>query len=99
MVQIHFQNTFTAQRRPEISPVKNPVMTSHLPFPDIRAPYRQSCVSSLDHSQRVSHTPAYNCASSFSVKLKMSHCALPALFPDILQGQVASEKDTCLLRT
>lgn len=31
-----------------------------------------------------------------SVKLKMSHCELPALFPDILWGQFTSEKDTCL---
>lgn len=75
--------------------MKNSVMTSHLPFPDIRALYRQSCVFTLDHSQRVFHTLVYNCASSFSVKLKMSHCALPAPFPDILRGQVASEKDTC----
>lgn len=31
-----------------------------------------------------------------SVQLKMSHCALPAPFPDILRGQFTSEKDTCL---
>lgn len=31
-----------------------------------------------------------------SVQLKMSHCALPAPFPDILRGQFTFEKDTCL---
>lgn len=32
-----------------------------------------------------------------SVQLKMSHCALPAPFPDIRRGQFTSEKDTRLV--
>lgn len=52
-------------RRPKTSPMKNPAVTSHLPFADIRAALCQSGVFALDRGQRASPTLLYNCASSF----------------------------------
>lgn len=69
-------DTFLAQRRPKTSPVKDALIPSHLPFPDIRASHRQSCVSTLDHSQPASHTLVYNCARSFKCAAEnVSLCA------------------------
>lgn len=74
-------DTFVAQRWPKISPMKNTVITLHLPFPDIRPSYRQSCVFTLDHSQHVSHTLVYNCASSFKCAAENVSLCAPSSVP------------------
>lgn len=68
---------------------------SHLPFSDINPAHIEGCVFTLENSQCSSSPLLYNCVCvHLSVKLKMSHCVLPALFPDTLWGQFTSEKDT-----
>lgn len=54
--------------------VIRPIMTSHLPFSDMNPAHAESCVFTLDNSQRSSCILVYNCVCSFKCE-NVSLCA------------------------